>query len=49
MQEVPLKDFYKYENAEWEISRTNRLIAMKQDKKQIREFRERLLLNMNKV
>ena len=46
-QEVKLEDADKYD--EWEISRVNHEMAERQEKAMVKEFRERLLLNMGKV
>lgn len=47
VKEVGLEDADKHH--EWEISRINHEMAERQEMAMVKEFRERLLLNMGKV
>lgn len=48
-EEIPLSEAHKYTNTEWSISRVNRMYTAKEDRFQIREFKERLLMNTGKL
>lgn len=48
-QEIPLSEAAKYQDAEWDISRINRMYAQKEDRQMIKEFRENFLMNLGKV
>eukprot|EP00210_Caulerpa_lentillifera_P007246 g6933.t1 len=47
-QEIPLSEAHKYFDTEWSVSKVNRMYTSKEDRFQIREFKERLYLNTGK-
>lgn len=49
LQEIPLSEAGKYKDAEWDISKINRMYAQKEDRQMINEFRENFLMNLGKV
>ena len=48
-EEIPLSEASQYTQTEWSISRVNRLYTAKEDRFQIREFKERLMMNTGEV
>ena len=48
-EEIPLSEASQYAQTEWSISRVNRLYTVKEDRIQIREFKERLMMNTGEL